>query len=172
MLEHNEFQDALPPIMPLTDAPASPPHAAAPPALPLEQASLGSDSDVSDSFDAGLQPPQPMQHLDFSQMTTHALNSVFWGIEAGLRGSEGTLADERERDLVVGDQVFVLQLEWGDDSLGPLGNRLEGRVVRIAAADDPDHPSQACIRQGSVCQSLIVEKLHSEHLHCFLHFAN
>ena len=61
MLEHNEFQDALPPIMPLTDAPASPPHAAAPPALPLEQLPLGSDSNV---LDDGLPKPSQGQPIE------------------------------------------------------------------------------------------------------------
>jgi hypothetical protein len=45
----------------------------------------------------------------------------------------GTLADDSEAELRVGDAVFVLQLEWGVDSLGPLHNRLEAKVVDIHA---------------------------------------
>jgi hypothetical protein len=67
----------------------------------------------------------------------------YWGRDAGLCSLKGTLADASERDVCVGDQVFVLQLEWGDDSLGPLRNRFEAKVEKIG---DDRRPEQVCLK--------------------------
>jgi hypothetical protein len=121
----------------LTDA-----SAAAAPAVSLDDLrhSFGSDfwqdASGSEDFDASL------AHKDFSNISDMQLNEL-WGRDARLCSLKGTLADPNERDVVVGDQVFVLQLEWGDDSLGPLRNRLEAKVEKI---DDNRRPGQVCLK--------------------------
>jgi hypothetical protein len=58
--------------------------------------------------------------------------SRHWGIDPGECSLDGTLADTNEPPLQLGEAVFVLQLEWGDDSLGRLRNRLEARVLEFS----------------------------------------
>jgi hypothetical protein len=92
---------------------------------------LSEEGSESSDADTGFSEVFDLSKLSVNKAKTSNLALAnFWGRDAGLCPTmEGTLADSSEADLVVGDAVFVLQLEWGDDSLGQLHNRLEARVV-------------------------------------------
>ncbi len=88
-----------------------------------------SDDDIGETeeFDVFKLSVDKSKTFDF-QLTRH------WGIDAGMCSTTlGTLADDNQAELRVGDAVFVLQLEWGVDSLGPLHNRLEAKVIDVYA---------------------------------------
>lgn len=87
----------------------------------------GSDCDVSGSEDFDLF----QLSANRTKTSDYELNKR-WGIDAGICSTDGTLADANEPPLKVGDPVFVLQLEWGDDSLGRLRNRLQARVFEFS----------------------------------------
>lgn len=112
---------------------ATQPLPAAVPALHLDATSdrdsedSGSDCDVSGSEDFDLF----QLSANRTKTSDYELNKR-WGIDAGICSTDCTLADANEPPLKVGDPVFVLQLEWGDDSLGRLRNRLEARVFEFS----------------------------------------
>jgi hypothetical protein len=95
-----------------------------------EDSSSDYDSSGAEDFDLINLSVDKAKTSDF-ELTKH------WGIDAGMCPTDNTLADESELALNVGDYVFVLQLEWGDDSLGRLRNRLEGRVIEFSD-ENPD----------------------------------
>ena len=86
-----------------------------------------SDYDVSGSEDFDLFKLS----VDKTKTSDYEI-SRHWGIDPGECSSDGTLADANEPPLQLGDAVYVLQLEWGDDSLGRLRNRLEAKVVEFS----------------------------------------
>ena len=64
-----------------------------------------------------------------SKASDWELCEAHWGRESGLCPRPAT--DDGEGDLKEGDAVFVLQVDWGDDSVGLVRNRLEGKVVEV-----------------------------------------
>jgi hypothetical protein len=66
-----------------------------------------------------------------SKMSDWELCNAYWGRDSGLCSTSKTLVDHGEGDLKEGETVFVLQLDWGDDSVGAIRNRLEAKVVEV-----------------------------------------
>jgi hypothetical protein len=92
---------------------------------------------VSDACTSAAVNPSPRcAHVDYSKLSDLALCIDYWGIDALPVGCHAC-ADicEAMADFVLGEFVFVLQLDWGDDSLGPLRTRLEAKVVECPAAE-------------------------------------
>jgi hypothetical protein len=79
---------------------------------------------ISDDFDLH-------QHKKISKMSDWELCNAYWGRDSGLCSTSKTLVDHGEGDLKEGETVFVLQLDWGDDSVGAIRNRLEAKVVEV-----------------------------------------
>ena len=107
--------------------------ASAPLPPPLTEDFFSDEASVSSDEGTGASEVFDLSKLSVNKAKTSNLALAnFWGRDSGLCPTmEGTLADGSEPALAVGDAVFVLQLEWGDDSLGHLHNRLEARVVEI-----------------------------------------
>jgi hypothetical protein len=82
-------------------------------------------------------PPPSHVLVDYSKISDLKLCIDYWGIDA-LSSSSETCAENCEPvpDFIVGELVFVLQLDWGDDSLGPLRMRLEAKVTECPAAHE------------------------------------
>lgn len=83
-------------------------------------------------------PPASQVLVDYSKLSDLKLCIDYWGIDALSTGSETCAAENCEAvpDFIVGELVLVLQLDWGDDSLGPLRMRLEAKVVDCPAAHE------------------------------------
>jgi hypothetical protein len=83
-------------------------------------------------------PPASQVLVDYSKLSDLKLCIDYWGIDALSTGSETCTAENCEAvpDFIVGELVLVLQLDWGDDSLGPLRMRLEAKVVDCPAAHE------------------------------------
>lgn len=80
---------------------------------------------------------EPQLHLTVQNVCHLSPNELlhFFGIGEGTRGprpTTGTLADPNERDLVIGDQVFLIALEEGRNAIGHLCYRHQATVHDIA----------------------------------------